>query len=165
MDYAPYLNIQKGASNKMMTKKQKLENHRKTKGYLEKKDKRNHKFEIKKLMEQARERVIERDEHECQICEVLGIFKKLYGHNCQIHHIIPKTFCKGEYEPLLYDDKNLLLLCWRHHHADPRISPHMNAIAFVEFLKEYKLELFDYALSYTNIPINHIKSLIPIQKK
>ncbi|KKK43408.1 hypothetical protein LCGC14_3168490 [marine sediment metagenome] len=56
------------------------------------------------------------------------------------HHIIPRG--KKAHRHNL---KNGLPLCYPCHQCNNSVSPHQSPLGFVEWLKEYNLELFDWA--------------------
>lgn len=77
----------------------------------------------------ARENTLTRDKH-CVLCNCT---KKL---NC--HHIIARQFC-GKDEELLYGDKNLVMLCSRHHFQVHKIS----AVQLFKVLSQETIEWLD----------------------
>ena len=123
-----------------MTKKQKLENHRKTKGYLEKKDKKEKKRFNKALWRETRLKVLERDDWTCQGCG--KDLRKTKPGAVAIHHIIPR-----QYKELFFNENNLITLCSSCHHWSKN-SPHQNALCFNHFLQENFFERWDYLMSY-----------------
>lgn len=81
-----------------------------------------------------REKVLERDNHKCQIC------KRTEG-KLDVHHIIPKQF-----KEFKYDVKNGIVLCFRHHKMGG-FSVHQNALFFCAFLVEHKRSQCKYLLT------------------
>lgn len=79
--------------------------------------------------------VKERDNYTCQICK-----KKVSGHNCQAHHIIPKGV-----KLTRWDLENGITLCYQHHKVG-LYSAHMNAVWFTFWLKTNKLKQFNFII-------------------
>lgn len=94
------------------------------------------KTEIRKLDEMWKTKVKQRDNYCCQICN-----KKVTGHNCQAHHILPKGI-KG----MRWDINNGITLCYQHHKVG-LWSAHMNAIWFTFWLKTNKPLIFKYLVN------------------
>jgi 5-methylcytosine-specific restriction endonuclease McrA len=94
------------------------------------------KKELKQLDDIWKKKVKERDNWTCQVCG-----KKVTGHNCQAHHIIPKIF-----KTCRWDVNNGITLCFQHHKVGQK-SPHMNAIWFTFWLKTNKYSQFRYIIS------------------
>lgn len=81
-----------------------------------------------------REKVLERDNHKCQIC------KKKDG-KLDVHHIIPKQF-----KEVRYDVQNGIVLCFRHHKMG-RFSVHQNAVFFSVWLRVNRRQQYAYVLT------------------
>lgn len=64
----------------------------------------------------VREKVIERDDGECQMC-----FEELVEDKRHVHHVIPKKFF--DKEEVAHDSSNLVLLCPKHHKSVEGYSP------------------------------------------
>ena len=76
-----------------------------------------------------------RDNNMCQVC-----MKKVEGHNCQAHHILPKRI-KG----MRWDVNNGITLCYNHHKVG-NFSAHMNAIWFTFWFKTNHNKQFRYII-------------------
>jgi hypothetical protein len=94
------------------------------------------KKEIKDLDIAWTKKVKDRDNWTCQICK-----KKVSGHNCQAHHILPKTI-----KLTRWDINNGITLCYQHHKVG-KFSAHMNAIWFTFWLKTNKLSQFRHIIN------------------
>jgi len=63
-----------------------------------------------KVWEEQREKVLERDDYECQECHITNEeHKKKHGCELHVHHIIPYRLCES------HDLDNLITLCRIHH--------------------------------------------------
>lgn len=94
------------------------------------------KKEQKQLDELWKNKVKERDNHMCQVCQ-----KKVTGHNCQAHHIIPRGI-----KTCRWDVDNGITLCYQHHKVGVK-SAHLNAVWFTFWLKTNKYSQFRYIIS------------------
>ena len=81
-------------------------------------------------------KVKDRDNWCCQVC-----LKKVTGHNCQAHHILPKGI-KG----CRWDIENGITLCYQHHKVG-NYSAHMNAIWFAFWFKTNKSKQFRHIVN------------------
>jgi hypothetical protein len=97
------------------------------------------KTELRKLDEMWVKKVKDRDNWTCQVCN-----KKVTGHNCQSHHILPRQI-KG----CRWDINNGITLCYQHHKIGC-YSAHNNAIWFTFWLKTHKFSQFKYIISKLN---------------
>lgn len=77
-----------------------------------------------------------RDKWTCQVCG-----KKVEKHNCQAHHIIPKSIAKHR-----WDIHNGITLCLQHHKFG-RYAAHSNAVWFTYWLKTNKPEQFKHVIN------------------
>ena len=85
-----------------------------------------------------RNKILLRDNNECQICK--SELKNKENSKFHAHHIIPK-----EIKLTRYDVNNGITLCFYHHKVG-RKSAHNNAIWFSEWFKKYKPLQFKYIL-------------------
>ena len=85
------------------------------------------KGELRNLDEAWTKKVKDRDNWTCQVCN-----KKVIGHNCHAHHILPKGM-KG----MRWDVNNGITLCYQHHKVG-LWAAHMNAVYFTFWLKTNK---------------------------
>jgi 5-methylcytosine-specific restriction endonuclease McrA len=94
------------------------------------------KSELKILDDTWKQRVKERDNFICQICNM-----KIVGKNCHAHHILPRQIrtCR-------WDIDNGITLCYRCHKVGS-YSSHMNAIWFAFWLKKNKIKQFEYIVN------------------
>ena len=102
---------------------------------FKRKKKRSKKSEQRELDEIWKMKVKQRDSYNCQVCK-----KKVEGHNCHAHHILPKGFSR-----LRWDVNNGITLCYRHHKVG-NYSAHMNAIWFAFWFKTNKPQQFKYLI-------------------
>jgi hypothetical protein len=134
---------------KKLTKKQKLENHKQTKGYLKDQTKQKEKSEFNQKIKLWGKAVILRDNCFCQKCgknlNELNIKGK--PRRKHPHHIISLESVKEKYPGLLEDINNGVLLCYKCHKSSPD-SAHQGGFEFVNWLKEEKYEQYEYLMSY-----------------
>jgi 5-methylcytosine-specific restriction endonuclease McrA len=119
-----------------MKKKKKI-----TKKILEKREKKRLKRELHKKLELWKERVIQRDNVSCQKCG-----KLLVGQLKHVHHIISFQNVMRKYPEILEDDNNGILLCSYCHRLAPD-SFHQGGFEACVWLRENKLEQFEYLLN------------------
>ncbi len=98
--------------------------------------KRSKKTENRELDEMWKEKVNQRDEYFCCICN-----RKLEGRSCNTHHILPKGI-KG----MRWEVNNGITLCPSHHRLG-LYSAHLNAIWFTFWLKTNRSKQFDYIIN------------------
>ena len=98
--------------------------------------KRSKKAENRELDEMWKEKVKQRDEYFCCVCN-----KKVEGKNCHAHHILPKGISRTR-----WDAKNGITLCYRHHKVG-NFSAHNNAIWFTFWLKTNRPKQFNFIVS------------------
>lgn len=128
-----------------------------TKKILKLRERRRQRKQEKEMELYWKNFVKRRENYKCAICH-----KPVEGRNAAVHHIIPKHACTGQLALLKWDNKNGILLCSHCHHWGP-FSAHKNSIFFVEFLKEFHFDMYDYLLQYIQIPKNNIKPMLLIQ--
>jgi hypothetical protein len=97
--------------------------------------KKSKKGELRTLDKIWKEKVKQRDNFTCQVCN-----KKLLGKNCHSHHIIPKGI-----KTFRWDINNGITLCFQHHKVGI-YSPHMNALWFTVWLRLNKPKQFKYLI-------------------
>ena len=80
-----------------------------------------------------------RDSYQCQLCG---------GPGTDIHHIISRSLCKGEYSYLLLSKKNLILLCRSCHIPSPSRAEKQTMLRFLrqQYFYEYHEKPFLEAL-------------------
>jgi 5-methylcytosine-specific restriction endonuclease McrA len=66
-------------------------------------------------MSSVYEAVVRRDRGFCQLCALRGY--RLQG--AEIHHIVPRSRCVGQWQYLRHDIRNLAMLCVSCHHPHP----------------------------------------------
>ncbi|MFA5378692.1 MAG: HNH endonuclease [Dehalococcoidia bacterium] len=59
--------------------------------------------------------VRERDHGFCLLCRLEG----QRNQGTEVHHILPRGKCVGQWWYLRQDERNLVLLCAKHHHPSP----------------------------------------------
>lgn len=116
-----------------------------TKSILKKREKRKLKREFKEKLKLWKFQIRTRDDYECQKCKKILELKK-----CHVHHIISLQAVKRKYPELLEDINNGILLCG-YCHKFASDSPHQGGFEFTQWLKENKIEQYDYL---TNIIYN-----------
>lgn len=94
------------------------------------------KGEIKKLDKIWVDKVKERDDYICQVCQ-----KKLTSKNSRAHHILPRQI-KG----MRWDTENGITLC-DYHHRRGILSAHQNAIWFTYWLKTNKYKQYKHCIN------------------
>ena len=94
------------------------------------------KTELKNLDLAWTKKVKDRDNWECQVCH-----KKVTGHNCQAHHILPKGI-----PGMRWEINNGITLCYQHHKVG-NYAAHMNAVYFAFWLKTNKLQQFKFVVN------------------
>jgi 5-methylcytosine-specific restriction endonuclease McrA len=94
----------------------------------------------KESSELWRRSVYERDNYCCLICG--KYLEEGNKHNCQAHHIIDKK----NHPQFKYDVMNGITLCY-YDHKNSSKSPHLNALVFIELLKERRFEQYSYLLN------------------
>lgn len=107
-----------------------------TKAILKKREKKAIKRTKKEELEAWKLKVKERDNYTCQICKK---YLKDNPHNCHAHHILDKK----NYSQFKLDVNNGITLCYRDHKVG-KLSPHLNALFFSDFLKLNFRDRYEY---------------------
>jgi len=89
---------------------------------------------IRKQDKEWRDTIRERDNYTCQVC------MKDCGKRANAHHILPRHM-----SAFRWDKNNGITLCFYHHKVG-QLSAHQNAIWFSEWLKEHRLEQYEYII-------------------
>lgn len=113
------------------------------KSVLIKKQKRKERSIQKNLLKEWSKSVKERDNYTCQLCN--KDLRNGSPQDCNSHHILDKL----TWPEFKLDINNGITLCYRDHRVS-KYAPHLNALAFIIWLYEYKLSQFNYLVRRMN---------------
>jgi hypothetical protein len=125
---------------KRLTEKQRIRRDLRIK---KKKEIRQEKLRLKKQKRDNYQNFVNevklRDNYTCFICK--KYLKDGNVHNIQVHHILAKE----TYKELICDINNGITLCY-FDHKNSKFSPHLNAFAFIDLLRNKRPFQHDYLL-------------------
>lgn len=82
------------------------------------------------------ERVVERHHGLCLLCLINGVRKR----GCEVHHIVPRGKCVGQWRYLREDERNLALLCRECHHPSPSREEAQRMLRFLREEQGYEYD-------------------------
>ena len=92
---------------------------------------------------ELRDHIIERDHGYCLLCRLEGTRRQ----GTEMHHVVPRSKCVGQWKYLRGDARNLAMLCSFHHNPHPS---RQEAQRMLRFLRE------EYGYEYDERPFREV---------